>query len=73
MDNSTRTIIRPILPIITTINIRHEYRVQQTDEHLLTTRKSTGHNLRKTQSQLSLRSPYPATYTLPIEFLQTYF
>ena len=30
-----------------------------------TTRKQTGHNLQKTQSPLSLRPPYPPTYTLP--------
>ena len=33
------------------------------DGPLPTTRKQTGHNLRKTQSPLSLRPP---TYTLPI-------
>ena len=39
VDNSTRTLIRPP-PIITTINIRHGYRLQQTDELLPSTRKS---------------------------------
>ena len=53
MDNSTRTIIRPI----TTINIRHDYRLQQnrrtftnynkTDGPLPATRKQTGHHLQK--------------------------
>ena len=38
------------LPIITTINIRHDYRLQQTDGPLPTTRKQTGHNLQKTES-----------------------
>ena len=33
-----------------------------------TTRKLTGHKLRKTQSPLSLRPPYPPTYTLPTYF-----
>ena len=32
------------------------------------TRKLTGQNSRKTQSPLSLRPPYPPTYTLPTEF-----
>ena len=32
---------------------------------LPTTRNQTGHNLQKTQSPLSLRPPYPPTYTLP--------
>ena len=36
------------LPIITTINIRHDYK--KTDGSLPTTRKQTGHNLQKTQS-----------------------
>ena len=51
------------LPIITTINIRHDY--NKTDGPLPTTRKQTGHNLQKTQSPLSLRPQYPPTYTLP--------
>ena len=59
------------LPIITTINIRHDYRLQQKDGHLPTTRKQTGHNLQKTQSPLSLRPLYPPTYPLPTEFSQT--
>ena len=54
------------LPIITTINIRHDYRLKQ---HSQTTRKLTGHNLPKTQSSLSLRPQYPPTYTLPTFFL----
>ena len=37
----------------------------KTDGPLPTTRKQTGHNLQKTQSPLSLRPPYPPTYTLP--------
>ena len=58
------------LPIITTINIRHDYRLQttyynKTDGPLPTTRQQTGHNSQKTQSPLSLRPPYPPTYTLP--------
>ena len=53
------------LPIITTITIRHDYRLQQTNGPLPTTRKQTGHNLPKTHSPLSLRPPYPPTYTLP--------
>ena len=36
-----------------------------------TTRKRTGHNSRKTQSPLLLRPPYPPTYTLPTNCLQT--
>ena len=43
----------------------------KTDGPLPTTRKQTGHNLQKTQSTLSLRPPYPPTYTLPTEFSQT--
>ena len=42
----------------------------KTDGPLPTTRKQTGHNLQKTQSPLSLRPPYPPTYTLPTEFSQ---
>ena len=54
------------LPIITTIKIRDmttDY--NKTDGHSPTTRKLTGHNLRKTQSPLSLRPPYPPIYILP--------
>ena len=40
----------------------------KTDGLLLTTRKLTGHNSRKTQSPLSFRPPYPPKYTLPIFF-----
>ena len=41
----------------------------KTDGHSPTTRKLTGHNSRKTQqSPLSLRPPYPPTYTLPTNF-----
>ena len=43
----------------------------KTDGPLPTTRKQTGYNLQKTQSPLSLRPPYPPTYTLTIEFSQT--
>ena len=39
----------------------------KTDGPLPTTRNQTGHNLRKTQSPLSLRPPYPLTYPLPTE------
>ena len=53
------------LPIITTINIRHDYKLQQTDGPSPTTRKPTGHNSRKTQNPPSLRPLYPPTYTLP--------
>ena len=35
----------------------------KTDGLSPTTRKLTGHNSRKTQSPLSLRPPYPPTYT----------
>ena len=52
------------LPIITIINIRHDYRLQQ-NQLSPTTRMLTGHNSRKTQSPLSLRPPYPPIYTLP--------
>ena len=37
----------------------------KTDGPLPTTRKQNGHNSQKTQSLLSLRPPYPPTYTLP--------
>ena len=40
----------------------------KTDGLSPTTRKLTGHNSRKTQSPLSLRPPYPPTYTLPTIF-----
>ena len=50
------------LPIITIINIRHHYK---TDGLSPTTSQLTGHNSQKRQSPLSLRPPYPATYTLP--------
>ena len=43
----------------------------KTDEHSQTTRKLTGHSLRKTQSPLSLKPPYPPIYTLPTSFSQT--
>ena len=55
------------LPLIDTINIRHtDY--NKTDRLSPTTRKLTGHNLRKIQSLLSLRPPYPPTDTLPTYF-----
>ena len=54
------------LPIITTIHIRDDFILRKNDSHSQTTRKPTGHNLQKTQSPLSLRPPYPPTYTLPI-------
>ena len=41
----------------------------KTDGHSQTTRKQTGHNLRKTQSPLSLRPPYPPIYTLPTRII----
>ena len=40
----------------------------KTDGLSPTTRKLTGHNSRKTQSPLSLRPPYPPTYTQPTYF-----
>ena len=40
----------------------------KTDGHSPTTRKLTGHNSRNKQSPLSLRPPYPPTYTLPTFF-----
>ena len=49
------------LPILTTFNIRHDYRFQQTDR-ISPTRKLTGHNSRST---ILLRPPYPPTCTLP--------
>ena len=52
------------LPIITTINIRHDYRLQQSRRTFTNYKKLTGHNSRKTQRPLSLRPPYPPTYTL---------
>ena len=42
------------LPIITTISIRHDYRLQQNRWTSPTKRKQTGHNSRKTQIPLSL-------------------
>ena len=39
----------------------------KTDGLSPTTRKLAGYNSRKTQSPLSLRPPYPTTYTLPTE------
>ena len=54
------------LPIITTINIQHDYRLHQTTPiPTPTTRKLTRHNSRKTQGPLSPVLPYPPTYTLP--------
>ena len=40
----------------------------KTDVLSPTTKKLTGHNSRKTRGPLSIRSPYPPTYTLPTEF-----
>ena len=51
------------LPIITTINIRQEYRLQQNRRTVTNYKKLTGHNSRKTQNPLSLRPPYPPTNT----------
>ena len=41
-------------------------------EHLQTTRKPTGHNLPKAQSQLSLKPQYPKAYALPTEFYRNF-
>ena len=43
----------------------------KTDRHSPTTSKLTEHNSQKTHSLLSLRPPYPPTYTLTTEFSQT--
>ena len=60
------------LPIITTINIRHDYILQQNRRTFTNYKKTqTVHNLQKTQSPLSLRPPYPPIYTLPTESSQT--
>ena len=52
----------PSLPQLT-YDMTTDY--NKTDGPLPTTRKKTGHNLQKKQSPLSLRPPYPLTYTLP--------
>ena len=59
------------LPIITTINMHMTIDYNKTDGLSPTTRKLTGHNSRKTQCSLSLRPPYPPTYTRQTYFLQT--
>ena len=53
------------LPIVTASNLRHDYILQQNRRTFTNYKKQTGHNLQKTQSPLSLRPPYPPTYTLP--------
>ena len=58
------------LPIITTINIRHDYRLQQ-NRRTFTNYKKADCNLQKTQNPLSLRPPYPPTYTLPANIIFT--
>ena len=69
VDNSIRTIIRPIthnhhnkyyqvIGNVETYDMTTDY--NKTDGHSPTTRKLTGHNSRKTQSPLSLRPPYSA-------------
>ena len=57
----------PYLPQLT-YDMTTDY--NKTDGLLPSTRKQIGHNLQKTQSPLSLRPPYPPTYTLPTEFSQ---
>ena len=65
------------LPIITTINIRHDYRLQQNRRTVTDYKKADWtqftevHRITEAQSPLSLRPPYPPTYTLPTEFSQT--
>ena len=59
------------LPIITTINIRHDYRLQQNRRTFTNYKKANWTQFTKTQSPLSLRPQYPPTYTLPTEFSQT--
>ena len=54
------------LSIITTINMTTYY--NKTDGLSPITRKTTGHNSRKTQSPLSLQPPYPPTYMLLFAF-----
>ena len=58
------------LPIITTINIRHDYILQQNRRTFTNYKKAdrtqfTEATLYTTRSPLSLRPPYPPTYTLP--------
>ena len=58
------------LPIITTINIRHDYRLQQ-NRRTYTNYKKADWTQFTEDSPFSLRPPYPPTYTLPTEFSQT--
>ena len=52
------------LPIITTINIRHDYILQQNRRTLPTTRKQTGHNLQNNSQTLSKTQYTKQTDTL---------
>ena len=53
------------LPIISTINIRHDYRQQHNRRTFTNYKKVTEHNSRKTQRPLSLRLPSTPAHTLP--------
>ena len=59
------------LPISITINIRHDYRLQQNRRTFTNYKKADWTQFKKTQNPLPLRPPYPPTYTLPTEFSQT--
>ena len=60
------------LPIITTINIRHDYRTTTKPTDLYQLQESRLDTIyRRHKSPLSLRPQYPPTYTLPTEFSQT--
>ena len=59
------------LPIITTISIRNDYRLQQNRRTFTNCKKADWTQFTKTQSPLSIIPPYPPTYTLPTNYLQT--
>ena len=55
------------LPKITTINIRHDYKPQQNRRPFTDYKKAEWTQF--TEDTLSLRPPYPPTYTLQTEFV----
>ena len=59
------------LPIITTINIRHDYRLQQNRRTFTNYKKADWTRFTEDAESAFAQTTIPTTYTLPTEFSQT--
>ena len=73
VDTSTRTIIWPLTNPHHNQHTTWLYTITKPMNLQKLPKKTTGHNLPKTQSPLSLRPQYPPIYILLISFSQTSF